>query len=48
MWCATIITAYVTPPLKTPFFYGTTLNVKIIGIILALIGTVVILRAKNR
>lgn len=48
MWCATIITAYVTPPLITPFFYGTTLNVKIIGIILALIGTVVILRAKNR
>ena len=48
MWCATIITAYVTPPLITPFFYGTTLNIKIIGIILALIGTVVILRAKNR
>ena len=48
MWCATIITAYVTPPLITPFFYGTTLNVKIVGIILALIGTVVILRAKNR
>ena len=48
MWCATIITAYVTPPLITPFFYGTTLNVKIIVIILALIGTVVILRAKNR
>tara|TARA_Y100001958_G_scaffold158231_1_gene155492 strand:- start:429 stop:815 length:387 start_codon:yes stop_codon:yes gene_type:complete len=48
MWCATIITAYVTPPLITPFFYGTTLNVKIIGIILALIGTVVILRTKNR
>ena len=48
MWCATIITAYVTPPLITPFFYGTTLNIKIIGIILALIGTVVILRAENR
>ena len=48
MWCATIITAYVTPPLITPFFYGTALNIKIIGIILALIGTVVILRAKNR
>ena len=40
MWCATIITAYITPPLITPFFYGTTLNVKIVGIILALFGTV--------
>ena len=48
MWCATIITVYITPPLIIPFFYGSTLNVKIIGIILALIGTVVILRAKNR
>ena len=48
MWCATIITAYITPPLIIPFFYGTTLNFKIFGIILALIGTVVILRAKNR
>ncbi len=48
MWFATIITIYATPPLKIPFFYGSILNFKIIGIIFTCIGTIVILRAKNR
>ena len=48
MWAATIITMCITPPLMIPFFYNTILNFKIIGIILACIGTVVVLRAKNR
>ena len=48
MWIATIITIYVTPPLIIPFLYESELNLKIIGIILAIIGSVVVLRAKNR
>ena len=48
MWIATIITVYVTPPLIIPFFYESELNFKIIGIILAIIGSIVVLRAKNR
>ena len=48
MWIATIITIYVTPPLIIPFFYESELNFKIIGIILAIIGSIVVLRAKNR
>ena len=48
MWLATIVTIYITPPLIIPFFYETELNFKIIGIILAIIGSIVVLRAKNR
>ena len=48
MWIATIITVYVTPPLIISFFYESELNFKIIGIILAIIGSIVVLRAKNR
>ena len=48
MWIATIITIYITPPLVIPFFYDRFLNFKIIGIILTFIGTIVVLRAKNR
>tara|TARA_Y100000768_G_scaffold2561_1_gene1889 strand:- start:325 stop:711 length:387 start_codon:yes stop_codon:yes gene_type:complete len=48
MWIASIITIYVTPPLIIPFLYESELNLKIIGIILAIIGSVVVLRAKNR
>ncbi len=48
MWIATIITIYITPPLVIPFFYDTFLNLKIIGIILSFIGTIVVLRARNR
>ena len=48
MWIATIITIYVTPPLIIPFFYESELNFKIIGIILAIIGSIIVLRAKNR
>ena len=48
MWIATITTVYITPPLVISFFYGIVLNFKIIGVVLAFIGTVVILRAKNR
>ena len=48
MWLATILTIYITPPLIIPFFYETELNFKIIGIILAIIGSIVVLRAKNR
>ena len=48
MWIATITTVYITPPLVISFFYGIVLNFKIIGVALAFIGTVVILRAKNR
>ena len=48
MWIATITTLYITPPLVISFFYGIVLNFKIIGVVLAFIGTVVILRAKNR
>ena len=48
MWLATIVTIYITPPLIIPFFYETELNFKIIGVILAIIGSIVVLRAKNR
>ena len=48
MWIATTITVYVTPPLIIPFLYESQLNFKIIGIILAIIGSIVVLRAKNR
>ena len=48
MWIATIITIYVTPPLIIPFFYESELNFKIIGILLAIIGSIVVLRAKNQ
>ena len=48
MWIATIITIYVTPPLIIPFFYESELNFKIIGIILSIIGSIFVLRAKNR
>ena len=37
MWAATFITVYITPS-----------NFKVLGIILAIIGTVVVLRAKNK
>ena len=48
MWLATIITIYITPPLKIPFFYGSILNFKIIGVIFSCIGSIVVLRAKNK
>ena len=48
MWLATIVTIYITPPLIIPFFYESEMNLKITGIILAIIGSIVVLRAKNR
>ena len=48
MWLATIITIFITPPLKITFFYGSILNFKIIGVISACIGSIVVLRAKNK
>ena len=59
MWIATLITLYVTPDMKIPlgieFFdnnsQATTeiiLNLKLFGIILAAIGTIVVLKAKNK
>ena len=53
MWIATIITIYITPDLLLPiklerFDIDYNINLKILGIILAIIGTVVVLRAKNK
>ena len=53
MWIATIITIYISPALLLPiklesFDADCTINLKIIGIILAIIGTVIVLRSKNK
>ena len=53
MWIATLITVYVTPAMKIPLgieFFDTEIvfNFKLFGIILAIIGTIVILKAKNK
>ena len=53
MWVATLITVCVTPAMKFPLgieFFGTEIifNLKLFGIILAIIGTIVILKAKNK
>tara|TARA_B100000029_G_scaffold182962_1_gene180596 strand:- start:838 stop:1245 length:408 start_codon:yes stop_codon:yes gene_type:complete len=53
MWIATIITIYITPVLLLPikletFNIDSSINIKILGIVLAAIGTIVVLRAKNK
>ncbi len=53
MWVATLITVCITPAMKIPLgieFFGTEIifNLKLFGIILAIIGTIVILKAKNK
>ena len=53
MWVATLITVCVTPAMKIPLgikFFDTEIifNFKLFGIILAIIGTIVILKAKNK
>jgi len=53
MWGATLFTLYITPLMRYPtplslFDIPIVINVKIIGIILALIGTIVVLRARHK
>ena len=53
MWIATIITIYIIPNLLFPiklesFDIDYNINLKILGIILAIIGTVIVLKAKNK
>ena len=53
MWGATLITIYLTPIMRYPISmnflnYNFYINIKIIGVLLALIGTIVVLRAKNK
>ncbi len=53
MWIATITTIYITPVLLLPIKLETfnidySINIKILGIVLAAIGTIVVLRAKNK
>ncbi len=53
MWIATLITVYITPSMKFLFKLeilnmNFIINLKIIGIILAAIGTIVVLKAKNK
>ena len=53
MWVATLATAYIAPPMRFPLglqVYGIELavNLKVLGIILSLIGSAVVLRAKNK
>ncbi len=52
MWTATLITMYVTPVMQLPlgikfFDIDIILNFKLLGIGLSIIGTIVVLRAKN-
>ena len=53
MWAATLITIYITPSMKfllklEAFNINLMVNIKILGIILAAIGSIVVLRAKNK
>ena len=53
MWGATLFTLYITPSMRFPtslsfFDIPIAINIKIIGIILAIIGTIVVLRAKHK
>ena len=53
MWTATLITAWIAPSMRFPmglYLYENELviNIKIVGIILSMIGSVVVLRAKNK
>ena len=53
MWIATLITVYIAPSIQFPLKLQTLnmdfiINLKIIGIILAAIGTIVVLKAKNK
>ena len=53
MWAATLATAYMAPSMRFPLdlqVYGIELavNLKVLGIILSLIGSTVVLRAKNK
>ena len=53
MWIATLITMYVTPTMQLPlgikiFDIDIILNFKLLGIGLSIIGTIVVLRAKNK
>jgi len=52
MWGATLASIYITPlmrfPLEVPIFHiNFIINLKMFGAILAAIGTVIVLRAKN-
>ena len=53
IWIATLITVYITPTMQFPLKLEKLnvdfiINLKIIGIILSGIGTVVVLKAKNK
>ena len=53
MWGATMFTVYITPSMRFPtsltfFNLSVTINIKIIGIVLAAIGTFAVLRAKHK
>ena len=53
MWGTTLFTLYITPSMRYPtslslFDIPVVVNIKIIGIILAAIGTFVVLRAKHK
>ena len=53
MWAATLVTVYITPPMRFPisqqiFGFEVAFNLKVIGIILSVIGSVVVLRAKAK
>ena len=52
MWIATLISVYITPAMKLPIKIealniNSIINFKILGVLLAIIGTIVVLRAKN-
>ena len=53
MWAATLLTVYMVPAMRYPtslalFEIPIVFNIKIIGIILSIIGTMVVLRARHR
>ena len=53
MWAATLCTVYLTPEMRytsslTLFDIPIVFNIKVFGIILAIIGSIVVLRAKHK
>jgi hypothetical protein len=53
MWAATLCTVYLTPEMRYQsslaiFDIPIVFNIKVIGIILAIIGSIVVLRAKHK
>ena len=53
IWIATFISIYITPAIKYPlgirlFDFDIIINFKFVGVILSIIGTIFVLKAKNK